>query len=290
MSTLRLATLNIWHTTEPWAKRLRLIRREVERLRPAVLGLQEVVRRTPEGQPPRGPEDCQAMQIADGLGYAVAYGAATHYGGGRDARWYGNAVLSSMPIRQEQVFRLPGEHTGESRCLLYALIDTPFGDLPVFVTHLNWRLNHGAVRLEQVRFIVSRIEELAPLGGPMLPPVLLGDLNAEPDSDEIRFLRGLAVVDAKSTYFADAWTYGGDGSRGATFDPVNDYARRTRHYPRRIDYVLVRGPDRFLRGEPLHTELAFTTPETHDGTRIWPSDHFGVVTDVVFDRREPSGP
>jgi hypothetical protein len=41
-TTLRVATLNIWNRSGPWPDRLPLIRRELQRLGPAVIGLQEV--------------------------------------------------------------------------------------------------------------------------------------------------------------------------------------------------------------------------------------------------------
>jgi endonuclease/exonuclease/phosphatase family metal-dependent hydrolase len=114
----------------------------------------------------------------------------------------------------------------------------------------------------------------------------MGDLNADPDSDEMRFLRGLSAMDGHSAYFADAWLYAGDGSPGATYDRNNDYARPAREPSRRIDYILVRGPDRALRGEPVHTELAFAMPEVYDDGRIWPSDHFGLCSDIWLAPRD----
>jgi endonuclease/exonuclease/phosphatase family metal-dependent hydrolase len=290
-TTLRVATLNIWNRSGPWPDRLRLIRRELQRLGPAVIGLQEVLREEaaePEGPVP-APETCQATQIADGLGYQVAYAAASVHDAWPPAagrRQLGNAVLSRMPIRDQRAVALPVADGTEPRSLLLARIETPFGELPVFVTHLTWELHHGAARLAQVRRIAALVDELAPVG-PGPPPVVMGDFNADPEADEIRFLRGLAVVDGGSVHFADAWTWGGDGSPGATFDRGNDHARGAHMPSRRIDYIFVRGPDSRLRGEPLHTELAFATPEVLGGRRTWPSDHFGLVSDVALAPRDP---
>jgi endonuclease/exonuclease/phosphatase family metal-dependent hydrolase len=47
---------------------------------------------------------------------------------------------------------------------------------------LNWKFHQGNVRLAQVRFIAERVKELAPVRGPQLPPVLMGDFNAEPEA------------------------------------------------------------------------------------------------------------
>jgi len=284
MSTLRIATLNIWNKSGPWIERLSLIRSELERLQPAVLGLQEVLRLAADGRERfvATPTTCQATEIAQGFDYHVAYAEASDYGGGL---MFGNALLSRFPILSAQSFILPGLETRESRSLLFSLLETPFGKLPVFVTHLNWKLHQGNVRLQQVRFIADRVAALVPIRAGFLPPVLMGDFNAEPDSDEIRYLRGLSVIEGRSVFFADAWVYGGDGTLGATYDRNNDYARKAREPSRRIDYIFVRGPDALLRGEPMQTELAFATPQVHASGVVWPSDHFGVVSDVYVDAR-----
>lgn len=284
MSTLRIATLNVWNKSGPWSERLPLIQRELRRLEPSIVGLQEVLRFAPNGLEDfvPDPETCQASEIAAGFEYRVAYAAATDYAQGLK---FGNAVLSRFPILDQATFALPGREIGESRALLYTLLDTEFGRLPVFVTHLAWRLHHGSLRLSQTRAVVEHVFRLAPIKGDLLPPVLMGDFNADPDSDEMRYLRGLAAVDGRTVYFADAWLYGGDGSFGATFDRRNDHARVAHEPPRRIDYIYVRGPDSLLRGEPIKTQVAFDAPGPN--ATIWPSDHFGVVSDVVFAARSP---
>jgi endonuclease/exonuclease/phosphatase family metal-dependent hydrolase len=287
---LRVATLNLWNRSGPWSDRLALIRYELRRLLPDVIGLQEVLRRVPPGELPDGvwsvanevPDDGiadQASVVAAGTHGFVAYARAMDYGSGLA---FGNAVASRYPIVDHEVFALPGEETGEGRSLLYALVEHPAGRLPVFVTHLNWKLHHGSVRLRQVRFICDRVRELAPTGADekRLPPVLMGDFNAAPDADEIRYLTGLATVDGSSVYFADAWVYGGDDTPGYTFDRKNRFAALAHEPPRRIDYIFVRGPDSKLRGEPLETRLAFAESVPGDDGPLWPSDHFGLVTDL----------
>lgn len=293
VETLKVATLNIWNRSGPWNARLPLIRRSLTALRPDVLGLQEVLRLPPPGQSADGvfepkehaaPGDDvdQATTIAAGLGYHVVYGTATDLGSGLA---FGNALLSRYPVLEHQVIPLPGEESGETRSLLFALLDHPVGAFPVFVTHLNWKLHEGSIRVRQVAFIAERIKELAPIDEARFPPVLMGDLNADPDSDEIRFLRGLATLDGRSVYFADAWAYGGDGTPGYTFDRKNRFAALSHEPPRRIDYIFVRGPDRSFRGEPLVTRLAFTESEDGPAGTVWPSDHFGVFTELSVSSR-----
>jgi len=283
MSMLRVATINVWNKGGPWLARLPLLRRELERLAPDVVGMQELLRFEPasaQGAPLNASND-QATEIAEGLGFHIAYGIASDYGNGLK---FGNALLSRFPILEERCFQLPGAESGETRSLLYGLCATPHGSLPVFVTHLNWKFHHGAVRQRQVAFIAERVAQLAPIAGPHLPPVLMGDFNAAPDADEIRFLTGLCALAGKTVYFADAWVYAGEGPE-YTFDRVNPYALKAREPSRRIDYIFVRGPDRQFRGEPMHAELAFHTPEGAGPQAVWPSDHFGLVADLAVSPR-----
>jgi len=283
MAVLRVATINVWNKSGPWLARLPLIRRELERLQPEVVGLQEVLRFRPDpaADAPLTVNNDQLTEIADGLGYQLAYSVASDYGHGLK---FGNALMSRYPIVTERSFQLPGSESGETRSLLYALCQTPHGSLPVFVTHLNWKFHHGLIRQRQVVFIAERVAELSPIRSGDLPPVLMGDFNAAPEADEIRFLTGLCALEQKTVYFADAWAFAGDGP-GHTFDRSNHYAAKAREPSRRIDYIFVRGPDRQFRGEPLRAELAFNVPELGGPEPVWPSDHFGVVADLAVTER-----
>lgn len=276
---LVVGTLNIWNRSGPWPDRCELIRAELGRLQPGVLGLQEVLRL--EGQEPSA-ASCQAHELARGLDYEVAYGRAADFGSGLS---FGNAMLSRFPILESRCEQLPGAESGETRSLLYCRVRHPQGELPVFVTHLNWKLHHGSVRVRQVQHLVQRVFEWAPTRAQALPPVLLGDFNAEPESDEMRYLRGHATLDGKSVYFADAWVYGTSGP-GYTFDRTNEFAALAHEPPRRIDYIYVRGPDRRFRGEPLATRLAFSEPAETPNGPVWPSDHYGVITELMLAPRD----
>lgn len=267
--TLRVATLNLWHREGPWPARAALIREELERLAPDVVGLQEVLAFT-DGD---GRTENQAGELAAGLGYELVYAPAAELGGGLTL---GNALLTRHPVLEHAHSALPTRPEEPGRGVGFLLTETPWGRLPVFVTHLSWELDAGATRVAQVRALTDWLSARAPLGKGALPAIVVGDFNAEPDSDEIRFLTGRHVLEGRSVYFADAWRYEGEGP-GYTFDRRNAYAARVSEPPRRIDYIFVRGPDRARRGEPLRARVCFDAPR--DG--VWPSDHFGVVADVV---------
>ena len=75
-----------------------------------------------------------------------------------------------------------------------------------------------------------------------MPPILCGDFNAEPDSDEIRFLCSLTALDGRTTFYQDAWRAAGDGP-GYTQDwRANAIADSMNLNRKRIDYVFVGDP------------------------------------------------
>jgi endonuclease/exonuclease/phosphatase family metal-dependent hydrolase len=255
-----VVTLNLWNRFGPWPDRLAPLRAQLAELSPDLVGLQEVVKSDD------GDRLDQAALLAEGAGYHVAWVPT-----GPGAVW-GNAVLSRWPIARTLSFPLPRGGTDEQRVLLFAEIDAPFAKVPFFVTHLNWKLHQGHVRELQVRELADRVAQLAPTSG--FPPIVCGDFNAEPESDEIRFLRGLTSLRGKSVYFADAFVAAGGGGKGVTFSRKNPYAAAVREPERRLDYIFVRGPDADGRGDVLEARVCFDRP---DAARVWPTDHFGVT-------------
>ena len=261
MPEIRALTFNIWNRSGPWDERFAAIQTTLAGLKADIIGLQEVI------VTEQGDLLDQGKAIAESLGYHVVFGSS--HGEGYA---FGNAILSRWPIGRHEVFRLPELDGTEPRTLLFAEVLAPFAKIPFFTTHLSWRLHEGHVRQAQVIAIVDHIAALCPAHA--FPPILVGDFNAEPDSDEMRFLRGLTPLGGKSVYFADCWVTA-DGP-GYTYDRRNDHALRTHEPSRRLDYVYVRGPDRQLRGEPISARVALD--HAVDGT--WPSDHFAVVAEI----------
>jgi endonuclease/exonuclease/phosphatase family metal-dependent hydrolase len=284
MDRLRVVTINVWNRSGPWETRRELLRQGLRALDADLVGLQEIVH--------DAGGSTQAHELADGTGHHVAYAAAQSWGGGVSM---GNAVISRWPILESTTFQLPvaGLPTGadipEHRCLLYALVDAPWGPIPFYVTHLSWKFHEGYAREAQVLAIARHVEETAPAAA--LPAVLVGDFNAEPHAAEIRFLTGLQTlgvpggphapaVGPRSAFFADAFGWAGVG-HGATFDRTrNPFAVAAREPPRRIDYVFVRGPNERGRGEPVAARVVLD--ETAGG--VAPSDHFGVLAEITVSR------
>jgi len=289
---LRVATLNIWGRNENWPARREVLRQCLVELDVDVLGLQEVE----ELVEPDGTVSNQAEELAHVLGFHLAYGVSfsrTRADG--VTRHFGNAVLSRYPISGSVCCPLPEAVRDEPRSTLFAVVQAPFALVPFVATHLAWRLDNSADRVDQVIALAQVCERLWPERSEddeddptYFPVVVLADLNAEPDSDELRYLTGLTSLGTRGVRFADAWRYGGVGP-GHTYDPLNGYAARTHEHARRIDYVLIRGPGDAGTGLPHAPRLAFTEPR--DG--VYASDHFGVVVDLaappVTAGRRPEG-
>ena len=151
---------------------------------------------------------------------------------------------------------------------LVASLAHPAGPLHVVVSCVEWEPEYASDRLAQTRALAELVRSPA-LDGP-LPVLLTADLNAPPDSLEVRALTEVMV---------DTWIAGGGDPGGVTLSTRNPFAPReaTGQIDRRIDYVLARPG---APGRPLAVERAFAVEETVDG--LPPSDHAAVVADLAL--------
>lgn len=270
-ASLRVLTLNCWNVSEPFAERAALIRSGIAALEPDLIGLQEIIVR-------RDGLD-EAALLLEGLGYHHIFGPAFRWteagvvGIDDDADAFGNVIASRWPILESAVQPLPGHETNEYRSAIAALIDAPCATIPFVTTHLNWKFHHGGVRERQALALANFTNAWAKRAS--FPPILVGDMNADPDSNEIRFLCGLAALEGRSTYFQDAWRVAGTGA-GFTWDNRNRFAAIMFEPNRRIDYIFVGLANMEGRGWIDSVRVVLNNP---DGD-IFPSDHFGLVADV----------
>ena len=190
-------------------------------------------------------------------------------------------MASRWPILERKPLKLPDRGDGETRVALGVRVDAPVGVVDFWCTHLNWRLHHGGVRERHVAALASEVIETRPRGG--FPPIVVGDFNADPDSDEIRFMTGRHSIDDRRVLFYDAWEVAGDGGPGITWSNRNDYARSAFEPDRRIDYIFV-GYPRVDRLGRLETCRVVCDDET---SGIWPTDHFGVYAEFCDESLSP---
>lgn len=292
MERLRLVTLNLWGTQEPLARRLALAVRQLAALDPDVIALQEV-RPLPSELAVAGfAGPTTAHALAHGLGREVAYSAAVRWEegaiAGQAAGEEGLALLTRVPLLEQRTLALPEARPADARMLLSGLVATAAGPIWVHTTHLHYRLDDGLAREQQVLAIDAELRQLG-RGNSDAPQLLCGDFNAEPDSDEMRFLRGLCTLGGRRTHFQDAWlrchreAVRGDGpAQGITWSSENEHTRplRSLDIDRRIDYVYVTSRKRDGRGTVHRCEVVLTEREGSGREAVCASDHFGVLAEV----------
>jgi endonuclease/exonuclease/phosphatase family metal-dependent hydrolase len=281
-ATIRFVTWNVraaigpgefpgtwWRRPDPG--RLRAIADALEVLEADVIGLQECAVLNVDGM-----RHDTAAEIAELLRLPHRYAAARRFGIVEDdgrlsgSGLFGNAVLSRLEIGPTRMLELPmapkdalvepagADHplagvrwadappgAREPRCLLSADLD----GLTVGVTHLS---HNGSGERELQAAAVARAMRHR-------PRIVLGDLNAAIESDE------LAVL-------LDGWT----DAFAAVGIPAHDPRRETTDTGARIDHVLVHG-------------LEVLTC-TRVGEAGWLSDHLPVVAEVrIRNASRPSG-
>ncbi|HVV17545.1 MAG TPA: endonuclease/exonuclease/phosphatase family protein [Polyangia bacterium] len=266
----RFVTLNLWGENGPWEERMVLAAAELDRLAPDVVALQEV-RDVP------GRVGNQAARLAEGRGWHHRFAPTTAWGGGHE----GLAVLSRFPIGAHEFRALPHGTETEGRGVLSVRLDGEARGVWVHTAHLSYRLNEGVKREEQVAVLDAVIA--AHDDGQGTPQLLMGDFNAGPEHDEIRWLVGQHTIGGRRVAYQDAWAVAGDGGPGLTWARSNDYTA-SMHWlrqDRRLDYIFVTAARRDRRGTIHAARVALDRPATAaSGERLFASDHYAVVADV----------
>jgi endonuclease/exonuclease/phosphatase family metal-dependent hydrolase len=265
--TLRVMTWNLWWRFGPWELRRHAIADTIRAVDPDVMCLQEVW---------SGPDGSMADILAEEFGYHAASSASIE----RSDVGFTNAVLSrwqSSLLADEALPRVDGS-PGHRR-VVAASVATPWGPWPIASAHLDHRFDDSAARQRQCRRLLDLAAEWR--GGPTVDlPVIVGaDLNAVPDSAEVRMLTG-REPGTPGIVFSDAWEQVGDGA-GHTWSRTNPYTADTAWPNRRIDYVLVSWPRPKPVGNPVAAVLVGAEPVDVAGAPVWASDHAAVVVDIT---------
>ncbi|MGW2523313.1 endonuclease/exonuclease/phosphatase family protein [Streptomyces sp. NPDC001617] len=271
---MRVVTWNLWWRFGPWRERQKAILAVLRELRPDVVGLQEVWAADGENL---------AEWLAGELGLHWTWAASP-----ASERWQrrigepgvevGNAVLSRWPVVRREVLRLPTPaDLDDGRLALYARLDTPGHQVPFFTVHLTSPLDASAVRRQQVTALAEFVA--AHRSGTDFPPVVTGDFNAAPDSDEIRLLSGTRTAPVvPGQVLFDAWEYADPTTPSATWDPANPYVHPGLGPRTRVDYIFVGGP---AGPDGIGTVRAVRRAGDGPVEGVWPTDHAAVVADLA---------
>ncbi len=262
-TTMRVVNWNIWWRFGPWEQRQPAIVETLRDLDADIITLQEVW---------ADDTTSQAEILADALGYAHVFAPTMTM----NKLGFGNAILSRWPILSSESLELPGrEESHEGRNIVQAEIDGPRGKFAVFTTHLNYRYEHSHIRQQQVGEVAGFVQRKSVKG---YPPILGGDFNAEPLSDEIRMLKGLTTCPVPGLFFHDAWEAAGSGGPGHTWDNRNTHAAEEFDPNRRIDYIFVSPPKRRTAGHIKECRIVADQPVGD----VFPSDHFAVLAELRY--------
>ncbi|MCS6926610.1 MAG: endonuclease/exonuclease/phosphatase family protein [Candidatus Binatia bacterium] len=254
----------LWGDGQDLERRLELAAEELQALQVDVIGLQEASIGRGRGN--------VAERLAQKLGFAYVFAPAglRLFASERMNRFTarvmnfseGPAIVSRFPIVASSAHDLPrcGRWT-DPRVVLCATLDTPWGLLTVCSTHTS-----GTVC--QSRGVVQVV--LRQRGS--LPLLLMGDLNATENAPAVTLL-------TREAGFLDTFRVANPAAPGFT---VWQWVYASRPMvSRRVDYLfLLPGTD--FAGKILSSRVVLQTPRrVADGTVLWPSDHYGVLSEVA---------
>jgi endonuclease/exonuclease/phosphatase family metal-dependent hydrolase len=205
---VRVLTLNLLDRQQADGPSRRAVaRRALRELRPDVVALQEVTRTV------------DLDEAADLLG--PDYAVVDHPGA---VDGVGACLAARRPMGEPRVLRLPSADGLPWAATVVVEVEAPDG--PILVAHHkpSWQRDREREREVQAVAAARFVEEVLD-GRSALPVVLLGDLDAGPDSACVRFLTGRQSLDGTSVRYEDAWEAVHPDDPGHTFTPRNPLVR-----------------------------------------------------------------
>ncbi len=186
----------------------------------------------------------------------------------------GEAILSRYPMRDAAHIELaPAAGFFEHRVALRVMVLTPWGDLPVTVTHLT--NGDPAVNQGQAVSLLSFVSETGDA-----PALVAGDLNAL----SVATAQGMGSSESVlPRALTDRWldthsgAQAGDGGFTCCVDDLHSGPGEL--LEKRIDYVfLVPGPGIGV----LDSQPVFNQPYSVEGGWQWVSDHTGLLVTLEW--------
>jgi endonuclease/exonuclease/phosphatase family metal-dependent hydrolase len=239
-------------------QRTALLNGEIGRLAVDIVLLQEVPWTNEHGQ--------IVEQLAEQNGFNYVYLRAN---GNRRLIGFeeGAAILSRYPLKNLSFAELqPVAGFFENRIVLHANVETPQGNIDLFVTHLT----HGkeSINAAQTEALLTFVQNTA-----NFPAIVSGDFNAVEDSPQILKLAEVWQDSYRLTYPNDP----GETCcvTDLTNSPPNDLQER-------LDYFfLVQRAGEMIT--TLKIERVFAEPFAVANGRLWLSDHAGLLATVTIE-------
>ncbi|TMW62315.1 hypothetical protein Poli38472_009808 [Pythium oligandrum] len=297
----RILSFNVWNTNpsgdvygqsrrwDQYNKRIDHLMSFVKESRADIVGFQEV---RYDGVLANKGQHSQVEHLAKRLpGFQFVYQAAMSYINDRspyERIEEGPAIFSKYPIVETDYLLLSRDpndpNDSHQRLCLHAVVDHPqWGWIDVYATHLSLSERSREQTMLEIWNYMQH--------GKGVTQVLLGDLNAEPDSRGIQFLRGDARLDGQTTDLKDAWL-----EKHMEAAPRSPDAHDRAHkftFPsdnpiKRIDFILYRGKGaikecEILAQAPTEDTKDFPTDVgmLNSQSPIYASDHRAVVAEFT---------
>ncbi|MFC1474939.1 endonuclease/exonuclease/phosphatase family protein [bacterium] len=263
---LKVMTINVRHNSDFWEERFPLLADEIVRLRPDIIGLQEVEIGVKQSKVLRN----LIKEKSAEAGKPLKYFKYEHLKTGSDMMsGEGIAIFSRYPILKKGFTDLKNgrpvlfSRVGISKSLI----------VDMYNTHLHHRGGDEEVRLPQAEIMTAFIES----HDAGYITFLTGDMNSQPGSKTIAHLKNFGFTDSFIATPEDA------RSKNENTAPV--YMSKTpvpQKQISRIDYVFVKPAEGGPAIHPVASEVCFLN---HAENGLYPSDHLGVMTtfELSFD-------
>ncbi|EJS75923.1 hypothetical protein ICY_02674 [Bacillus cereus BAG2X1-3] len=257
---MRVATFNIWNHESFWLERLEAICEEVRNISPHILALQEV-----RSCVTYKSKKNVAQYIADQTGYPFCIFKAYP-----DSPDEGLAFLSKIPIEAEEAI-WETDIKESNYCALRIRFKYKGYTFGVTNVHLNWKSRR--IRQEQMNtvnnWIKHRVSDYE---------LLCGDFNDNPHSRVHQYLISNHWIDAAQLK---------ENQDGMKAQPTLDYRKNTNlrgevKKDKRYDWIMIQENDPL--GFPIIENVSIFGNSSLTSLGIFPSDHYGVFTDLQFDK------
>ena len=258
-STAQIVTWNVWGRYGPWEEREAAIIAPLRGAEPDVVVLTESWAK-------QGDSQCARLAGPLGLPHHVFSGVTAE----EDAEALsGVGILSRWPIREKTELTFGGARAQ------FAEVAGPRGPIQVYGLVMDaWWFDESRARQDAVRSLLTYARQHQ---DPLVPLVIAGDFNADPDSDEVRMVTGRVAAPAPGLSCYDAWEVAATGP-GHTWSNANRWAGQLLWPDRRIDYIFAAAPRRGGAGHPRHAALLGTEP----AGGVQPSDHYAVQASLRY--------
>lgn len=244
---MKILTLNTWQERGPWRERWELIFRGLREYDADIVGFQEVFNMD------------WAKEIRERSGYPYLAVSGEHSG---------LIFLSKFkPVEQEcLVMKTKSPTEDYLRYVFHIKVDAGEEKVAFFNTHLSWRADENDVRMKQTLELEAFVNEKARKS----PGAVLGDFNCASNTPPVVYL-------SKIGKWIDTFGTKNPDDPGLTWDYRNPYAEaeRGKMAERRIDFIFIRERTGLFK-KILSSRLIFNEPSA---AGVWPSDHFGVMTE-----------